>query len=131
MMLSPANIGTPSESQNQSPRAIKGLEKFILPFKADQFPKDQRRRGNATSLKQRPEENTYVSVTDPAALLTLNPKISYSELRKCFKSPSPPQSTNNASFKKMAPRSFLSPTPSLKDLKDHIGAFQTVKKEIN
>jgi hypothetical protein len=28
-------------------------------------------------------------------------------------------------------RSFLSPTPSLKDLKDHIGAFQTIKKELN
>lgn len=69
----------------------------------------------------------------------LNPKISYSELKKRYISPSPANSTispdalpsNNSSFKRMPHRSFLSPTPSLRDLKDHMGTFQTIKKEMN
>jgi hypothetical protein len=67
---------------------------------------------------------------------TLNPKISYSELKKRYISPSPannstipaapdglPTSSNQSSFKRMPHKSFMSPTPSLKDLKDHMGTF--------
>jgi hypothetical protein len=65
----------------------------------------------------------------------MNPKVSYSELRKRYRpslaQASPQRDEKKAHEQILKRMSFLSPTPSLKSLKDHIGAFQTVKKEEN
>lgn len=92
----------------------------------------KRRKGNSTALKERPAGDGRGAI-DSSQFITLNPKVSYAELKRRFQSPSPMASSiNNTSFQnKVTHRSFLSPTPSLKDLKDHIGAFQTIKKELN
>jgi len=54
----------------------------------------------------------------------MNPKISFTDLRQRFKSPSPIGNYNNATFQKVPSKSFLSPTPSLKDLRGHLSTFK-------
>jgi len=62
------------------------------------------------------------------SLSQLQPKISYSALKEKFLSPTlrkiDQTPLDGQKIKeKIKPVSFMSPTPSLKDLKDHIGAF--------
>jgi len=94
------------------------------------LPIPARKRGNASTLRP----SAYLGGLDSLLNITetLNPKVSYSDLRKLYKPTSHLSKdkkliSNTSSINQKM--SFLSPTPSLKSLRAHIGNFNTVKKE--